>query len=97
MAKIVLVHDNGETEVLRNNVSDKIESYDVLLRGDYIAMKLWSVEDIESMLMDYDDIDIHKIAEEIASTQENLKHLEDCTNEDWRRIEACIEDYFSEN
>ena len=44
MAKVIYVDDDGNQKVLREG---NIESWDVMLRTDYFATKLWQVDDIE--------------------------------------------------
>lgn len=86
--KLILEKDDG-TIVGTKEVPDNTIIWDILLRSDYIATKLWSEEDIADCLEEQGH----------PPTQENInavlntgytKALNDCSDGDWMIIANAI-------
>lgn len=78
MAKLVLIHDNGTQEVLRDEAPN----------DGYIAMKLWSMEDVQGVIdtiEEANDDTINYI--ELA----DFKYLEECDDAEWDVINYAVE------
>ena len=51
MAKVVIIHDDGTQELVRE-VDNDYRRENILFRDDYFATKLWCAEDIEIRMED---------------------------------------------
>lgn len=89
MAKLVIIHDNGKEEYLRI-VPDTTSVWDIALRSEFIAMKLWNREDVKQVLREegYDDTE-ENVNKVINSGY--LNALNDCTDDDWEIIRQAID------
>lgn len=106
--KMIVVNNDG-SQVKSYDLPDKIsmtgldkcvdilrtgaDEYDILNRHDYIATKLWTEEDVKSCLVDrgYEPSD-----ENVALVANDLKGLDDCTDDEWGIIYGAIRDNSSE-
>lgn len=100
MASLVLIDDNGNTIVIKHDVPSSVRECDIVLKNEYIGWKLWSEEDIEDRLAVYCETNkvnikhCKDIARKIVEAERGvLKHLSDCTEEDWLTIDFAIQDY----
>lgn len=89
MAKLILLTDDGKQLVMKDNVSNNLIPRDILLADDFVAMKLWTTEDVAGVLKEsgYDD------CEENISMVVNtgmLVRLSECTDRDWLIIEDAV-------
>lgn len=87
--KLILEKDNGEQILVRDDLPDYTSKHSIFYRGDYIAMKLWTEEDVQRQLWvngykgTQDEIDA------VVNTGE-LDLLYDCTDYDWGCIDYAI-------
>lgn len=76
---------------LQKLIKDKpdTQTLDLINRQDYIAMKLWSKDDIISQIK---EMDFAPNAENVNAVLNSgkLKYLNDCTDEDWEIIKNAI-------
>lgn len=89
MAKLVIIHDNGNEEFLRS-VPDKTTTWDIVLRDDFIATKLWSREDVKQVLREEGYADTEENVDDVINSG-YLNALNDCTDDDWRIIRNAID------
>ena len=89
MAKLVIIHDNGNEEYL-GIVPDKTTVRDIVLRDDFIATKLWSREDVKQVLREEGSADTEENVDEVISYG-YLKALNEKTNNDWEIIRNAID------
>ena len=85
MAKLVLIKDDGSEVVIRKGLSDNTHPSDILFRDDYIAMKLWTEEDIRCMLHEDGFEGTQEEINEVLWTGYH-NQLNDCTDTDWEII-----------
>ena len=71
------------------------DSKEYICLNDYIAVKLWSKEDVRDRVLErypeYNDNQIKKIVSDVISSG-YLKALEDCTDDDWSYIDYAIDE-----
>lgn len=89
MAKLVLVHDNGNEEYLRI-VPNRTTVWDIVLRSEFIAMKLWNREDVKQVLREEGYEDTEENVNEVVNSG-YLNALNDCTDNDWETIRNAID------
>lgn len=91
MAKLMLLDTTtGELHTLRENVDLNLSPSDVLLRDDYIAMKLWCRDDIRTRLQERQFLGTPEQVNEVIDTG-YLKYLGDSTDGDWQMIDDAID------
>lgn len=88
MAKIIYVDDNGNQKVLKEG--NYYES-DVLFREDYIAMKLWSSDDIKTVMRDNGYSVTPERVDAVVNEGNKWNGLNDCDDSEWDYILQVIE------
>ena len=89
MGKLILKNDDGTEILIRDDVNESLLPWDVVLRSEHIAMKLWSREDI-SLTLEYCGYEpSEENIDKVLNTQIS-KCLNDCTDYDWEIIDQAI-------
>lgn len=91
MAKLIIEKENGERVVVRDDLPENVPPRDILYRGDYIAMKLWMIDDVRSVLQEYGFEGTDEEIDEVLNMRD-IYYLNDCTDDDWFCIGAAIEE-----
>lgn len=79
----------SEIKEIIKGLPDNADIPHIINENDYFAVKLWSAEDIEDTIraIGYEPTpdDVEKVLE-----SDDLKHLEDCTDEDWATLKNTV-------
>jgi len=91
MAKVVIIHDDGRQELVRE-VADGYWTGDILFRDDYFATKIWQRDDIAMRVKDiYGREATEEEIDAVITHGGKWWGLNDCTDGDWICIDEEIE------
>ena len=96
MAKLILIKDNGESLIIRDNLPGNVVKSDILYKKDYMAMKLWDRNDVEDRMEELSMFPSKSIVDSVCECIEIEESLEECDDRDWYiiddTIKRCIKD-----
>lgn len=91
MAKVVIIHDDGNQEFVRE-VADDYWKGNILFRDDYFATKLWCRDDIAMRIKDmYSREATEEEIDEVINHGGKWWGLNDCEDGEWVCIDQEIE------
>lgn len=91
MAKVVIIHDDGRQELVRE-VTDGYCTGDILFADDYFAIKIWQRDDIAMRVKDiYGREATEEEIDAVITHGGKWWGLNDCTDGEWICIDEEIE------